>query len=124
QLLVTAEENKAEKSKWTGRNYNRLYLTNEGFSKFEPFAGEIMKKYDNGTPTFNSTRNQIYLTVVNEQSLDERNVNTFKLKIVSSVFENGKWSATQDFPYDDKAYNTAYPTLSKDGKYLVFASDM
>lgn len=124
QLLVTSEESRTDKSKWTGRSYNRLYLTTENFSKFEPFAGEIMKKYDNGTPTFNSARNQMYFTVVNEQSLDERNVNTFKLKIVSSVFENGKWSATQDLPNDDKSYNTAYPTLSKDGKYLVFASDM
>lgn len=124
KLLVTAEESKTGKSKWTGRSYNRLYLTTDAFSKFEPFAEEIMKKYDNGTPTFNTACNQMYLTVVNEQSLDEHNVNTFKLKIVSSIFENNKWSATVDLPYDDKAYNTAYPTLSEDGKYLVFASDM
>lgn len=124
QLLVTAEESRSDKSKWTGRSYNKLYLTTESFSRFESFAGEIMKKYDNGTPAFNSARNQMYFTVVNEQSLDERNVNTFKLKVVYSIFENGKWSATQDLPNDDKAYNTAYPTLSKDGKYLVFASDM
>jgi len=124
QLLVTAEEGKTGKSKWTGRSYNRLYLTTEGFSTFDPFAEEIMKKYDNGTPAFNSIGNQMYLTVVNEQSLDEKNVNTFKLKIVSSIFENNKWSATQDLAYDNKSYNTAYPTLTDDGKYLVFASDM
>jgi len=123
QLLVTAEGGKGEKSKWTGRSYNRLFLSNESFNDLQPFAGDIMQRYDNGTPCFNSLKNQMYFTTVNENALKETDVNTYKLKIVSSIYDNGKWAAVNDFSYNDIACNTAYPALSKDGKYLIFSSD-
>lgn len=123
QLLVTAEAGKEEKSKWTGRSYNKLFLTDETFNKLEPFASEIMQRYDNGTPCFNNLKNQMYFTAVNENSLKESDVNTYKLKIVTSIYENEKWAAINDFSYNDIGCNTAYPALSKDGKYLIFSSD-
>jgi len=124
KLIVTAEKKKDNSNKWTGRSYTDLYITDTAFSSLDEYAANIMTDLDDGFPAFTNNGQTMYFTSVNRESIKENNINTRKLYIVWSDLKNGKWSSVNKFAYNSNAYNTAHPTISKDGNMLVFASDM
>lgn len=124
QILVTAENNKAQTSNWTGRGYTDIYATDESFEKLIPFAKEIMIKLDDGTPTFTDNGNTMYYTSIHDDFTKDGNINTQKLKIASASYDGTKWTLTNNFPYNSIQYKTAHPAISNDGNTLVFDSDM
>ena len=88
------------------------------------FSEVINSDYVEGPFCF--AANTMYLTksnmVNNKQkySLD----NSLKLKIFTSKNVNGEWSSPQRLNFPAGDYNYCHPTVSQDGKVMIFASDM
>ena len=124
QILLTAENNKAITSNWTGRGYTDLFTTDHSFEKLTPFAKEIMIKLDDGTPAFTDNGNTMYYTSIHDDFARDGNINTQKLMIAVATFDGSKWTKSSSFPYNSIQYKTAHPAISTDGNVLVFDSDM
>lgn len=123
-LIVTAENEVAGKSNWTGRGLTKLYLTDLNCTQLLPFATELMTKYSDGPVTFSKDLKTMYFTTVNEKSLQEQDVNTRKLQISSATLKQGKWEPVQLFKFNNSKYNVAHAALKHDGSMLIFSSDM
>lgn len=124
KLIVTAENNQATTSNWTGRGYTDIFTTDESFGKLTLFAKEVMTRVDDGTPAFTDNGNTMYYTSVHDDFVKNGNINTQKLKIAVARYEGSKWVAATDFPYNSVQYKTAHPAINADGNILVFDSDM
>ncbi len=121
-LLVTAENLGGPKFGWTGRGYTKLYMTSLDLSKLEPFATELMTRYNDGPASLSKDEKTIYLTSNNNKMLQEEDVSTRKLQISAALFNDGKWKLAGLFQFNSN-YNVAHPTLRNDGNLLVFSSD-
>ena len=123
-LIVTAENEVAGKSNWTGRGLTKLYLTDLNFTQLIPFATEVMTKHSDGPATFSNDLKTMYFTTVNEKSLEEQDVNTRKLQISAAALKQGKWEPVPLFKFNNSKYNVAHAALKQDGRMLLFSSDM
>ena len=94
----------------------------------------VSKKFHEGPLTWDPVQNDIYLTRSNYDSKkpvkgDDDEVN---LKIVKIAFTNGSKDDNGDFggkmvnntSFSSNEYSVAYPTITVDGNYMIFASDM
>jgi outer membrane protein OmpA-like peptidoglycan-associated protein len=52
-----------------------------------------------------------------------RNEN-IKLRIVMAKMIDGKWTAVEEFPYNNAAYSVGHPAINQSGDTLYFVSDM
>ncbi len=127
-VFVSSRESQAKDRThtWTGNPFLTLYYAqgkDANLRSAELFSKEIQSKFNDGPACFNKEGNQLYLTR-NSSSLSNRSDRVVKLKIVTSKFEDGKWSEPTDLPFISNQYNTAHAWLAKDGIRLYFASDM
>lgn len=122
-LLVTAENSEGSKNQWTGRGNTKLYLTDFSVNKLEPFATELMSKYNDGPAVLTNDNRTIYFTTVNKKSVQEQDVNTSKLQISSGILIDSRWQPADLFKFNDRSFSVAHPALRSDGDMLVFASD-
>jgi outer membrane protein OmpA-like peptidoglycan-associated protein len=121
---------KKKKDSWTADYYSSLYAA--GLSKENIlsdvffFPKEIQTQYHESTPAFSKDGKTMYFTRSNylnnkeQKSLD----NIMMLKIYRATFENGKWGAITELPFNNNQYNCAHPALSPDEKSLYFVSNM
>ncbi len=99
-------------------------LTNLKAEKIAPFSKKINGPYHDGPVSFSFDRTKLYLTrveYVNKRS--SKFVNRAKLFVFDRT-ENGGWSQPQPFKYNNDAYSIGHASVSKNGMYLFFASDM
>ncbi|MGV6860205.1 MAG: OmpA family protein [Putridiphycobacter sp.] len=93
-------------------------------SNANPFQKrKFNKKYHEGPVTFNKEETKMWFTRnnYNGKSLD----GTIKLQLYSSEKdEEGKWSKPVAFPLNSNEYSVGHATVSNDGEWLYFASDM
>lgn len=70
--------------------------------------------------------NTMYLTKSNMVNNKQRysQDNSLKLKIFTSKNVNGEWSQPERLNFPSGDYNFCHPTVSQDGKVMIFASDM
>jgi len=88
------------------------------------FSEEINSDFIEGPFCF--AANTMYLTrsnVVNNKQKYSQD-NTLKLKIFSSKQVNGTWSNPERINIPAGDFNFCHPTVSQDGKVMIFASDM
>ena len=97
KFIVTAENNKSNKSNWTGRGYTDIFITDNNFQELIPFAKEVMIKLDDGTPAFTDNGNTMYFTTVHDEFTVNGNINTQKLKIGVARFDGTKCSSAEFF---------------------------
>ncbi|MGQ0827188.1 MAG: OmpA family protein [Bacteroidota bacterium] len=92
--------------------------------KAKPFSHHINTNFHDGPVCFNAEQNIMYLTRVNYvvNKKDKDFVNRPKLYI--AILEGKKWSKAKPFQYNNDAYSIAHPSISADGQWLFFASDM
>jgi len=92
------------------------------------FAKDITTWLNEGPATFNEDQTvMFYSGNIEPKNLTKKDkVKIYKLGIFEAHLENGIWLKKNDFPYNssNNKYNVAHPTLSKDGKTLIFASNM
>lgn len=87
------------------------------------FSRKLNKKYHDGPVAFNSEETKMYLT---RNNYDEKSSDgAIKLKLFSAdLNEDGSWSELQAFPYNSPEYSIGHASITKDGKWMYFASDM
>ena len=95
----------------------------EGIAVAHPLRGKIKTTYHEGPAillpegSLMFTRNN-YNNKVAQKSTTGIN----KLKIYTATGEN--WDKISSFAYNNNEYSTGHPTISADGKILIFSSDM
>ena len=108
--LYTAERNPADGS-----------LFNETV-----FLPNVMTKYHEATASFDATGKTIYYSTnivkKNKLVIDESKTNNFQ--IVKGDIVNNKLENPQKVFFDSDDYSVGHPSLSEDGRWLFFASDM
>ncbi|WP_430810055.1 MULTISPECIES: OmpA family protein [unclassified Carboxylicivirga] len=81
------------------------------------FSKNLESDYHVGATAFTSDYKRIYYTKpVRIRGGDSR------LKIFTSEFDGSEWVNERELSINDNAYNTAYPAVSPDNKYLYFSS--
>ncbi|MCK7528792.1 MAG: hypothetical protein MZV64_70190 [Ignavibacteriales bacterium] len=88
---------------------------------------QLNSSFNEGPATFNDRQNTIYFTRNNNVQKKFRNIIDRKNKLgiyYSKQSREGDWSLPQAFQYNNAEYNVAHPSLSEDGNYLYFSSDM
>lgn len=117
--------------KWNNQPFLNLYVgernVNDGNIYNDIlFLKNVMTKYHEATATFSADLKTIYYTtniVVNKKlTLDESRTNNFH--IIKGQIEEGKLIKPESVFFYSKNYSNGHPSLSEDGRWLFFASDM
>ena len=113
---------------WTSDSYLKLYTTeNAGFGvnlKPKIFMGDLNSKYNDGPLCFSKDYNTVYFTRNNSSKKAISTENTFKLKIFEAGLNQNGFDRVTELPFNSNNHNCAHPSISADGNYLFFASDM
>lgn len=137
QLVFVSERTKDmvnnNKYSWNKEPYLNVYASEmktaaDGktvFSKkIKSFSWTINTNYHDGPVCFNNEQNTMYLTRVNYvvNKKDKSFIN--RPGIYISTLKGSSWSKAKPFQYNNESYSVAHPSLSADGQWLYFASDM
>jgi len=124
---------------WSGKYFTQLYHVNQldtTNSTAEIFnSNSISKKFHEGPIAFDSTSNELYFTRSNYENTkpikgSDDAVNLKILKVPFSLEDvkgenfNASLEIKNNLIFSSDDYSVAYPAISKDGKTLIFASDM
>ena len=114
--------------KW---NWNRLPFL-DLYQADKSSNGELMdakqlqksfnKRYHEGPVCFNDDETIMYFTRNNYKGRSVEGI--IKLQIFSSKKEYGEWQNEVPFTLNSSEYSVGHPSISADGKWLYFASDM
>lgn len=122
-------------STWTGESFLELYEVvrkkENGvytYSRPEKYAKNINSKYHDAAVSFSKKKDEIFFTRNNliGSKVGKSDEGIIKLKVFSakSAGEEGKWGELESLPFNSDEYSVAHPSLSGDGMFLYFASDM
>jgi outer membrane protein OmpA-like peptidoglycan-associated protein len=87
-------------------------------------SNKVNSKYHDGPAFYSFAQNTLYITRTNMKGgkpVRDKNGNV-NLKIYESKYENGQWTAAQEWRYNNNDYSTGHATLSKDGQTMYFVS--
>lgn len=114
---------------WNNQSFSNFYIATIGedgkLSNPERFAKELNSAYDESTPIFSKDGKFMYFTRSNylkKKGKDQEG--TTRLKVYRAELVDEKWTNVTELPFNSDAYSVAHPALSKDDKFLYFASDM
>ncbi len=128
--VVFASSREGVKPIYRRWNWNKLpfldtYLADANKGNLEnpqQFNKKVNKKFHEGPVAFNKEGDLMIFTRNNykEKAADK----VTRLKMFSSKLEDGKWTKEQPLPYNSPDYSVGHASISADGKWLYFASDM
>ena len=130
QLLFVstrASRQTARTDAWLNDNFMDLYLAEmdrEGnLLRVKNFDLKLNSRYHEGPSTFTSDLQRIYFTRNNylQGKRGKSQERVTMLKIYTAQKVNGKWTNIQSLPFNGENFNTCHPTLSADGRVMVFA---
>jgi outer membrane protein OmpA-like peptidoglycan-associated protein len=135
-LLYTStgfEENTGHKvNQWTGGSYSDIRQFQRDSTEVFVLFNEVEKintTYNDGIFTIDPETEQFYYTRNNYnpyKAFNRKGLNSdhhMNLKIYVAESDLGQINDIREFAYNSSEFNTAHPTISPDGKYLVFVSD-
>lgn len=131
-IVFASSRNKTKwinkKHGWTSDSYLKLYTTeNIGmgvYAKPIVFMGDLGSKFNDGPICFTKDNNTVYFTRNNASKANISSENTYKLQILEAGLNENGFDQVTILPFNNNDYNCAHPSLSSDGNYLFFASDM
>lgn len=128
-LFASSREGvKPIRRKW---NWNRLPFldiyqasveTDGELSNAKAFKRTLNKKYHEGPIAFNA--DETLMTFTRNNYEDKSSDDIIKLKIFTSKMIDGDWEKPVAFPLNNKDYSVGHPSISADGNWMYFASDM
>jgi len=116
-FMYTSEKG-SKKDHWTGRSYTNIFFVTSGEKPV--MIDGIAGKYHNGNPSFIDENHMIFTRNNTKKTKD----GSYNLILKEAIKEKGEWKLSKDFPYNKESFNVAYPTVSTDGKIMIFSSDM
>ncbi len=123
------------KDVWSQRPFTQIFHvdvsdTTKSKKGAEAYNSDINKQYHEGPMSWDRKENDMYITRSNYSGKkpvfgDNREVN-LKIFKVAYIPEKSKFGSVMvdNLSFDDKNYSVCYPSVTPDGNYLVFASDM
>jgi outer membrane protein OmpA-like peptidoglycan-associated protein len=119
-------------NRWAGGQvfYDIFYADYDSVTKklgeAKSFEGKIISNYHEGPMAFDSTFNKIIFTRNNFLKRTKTSeTGIMKLNLFeSTISSENAWGKSTRLPFDSPEYSCGHPTLTKDGKFLIFASDM
>ncbi|MFP9113033.1 OmpA family protein [Flavobacterium sp. RHBU_3] len=107
--------------------YQSTYNANGTVSEPVPVS-DVNTKWHDGPAAVTADGNTMYFAsesfVEKEFVKDKKaNIKQGQVYLYKAVKVNGKWDKIQELPFNDKKWSTGNPSISKDGKWLYFASD-
>lgn len=127
QLYFTSSNEKAtgeNKSEITGMKKSDIYYSKKDekgeWTRPEPAEGELNSEHDEGIVAFSPDGQTMYLTVARRSPTSSTSV-----EIYTSRRSDATWSQPQKFEITaDTLSAVGHPSVSPDGTYLYFTSDM
>lgn len=127
QLYFTSSNEKAmgeNRSEITGMKKSDVYFSKKNekgeWQRPEPVEGELNSEHDEGIVAFSPDGQTMYLTVARRSPTSNTTVEIF-----TSQRSDASWSQPQKFEITgDTLSAVGHPSVSPDGRYLYFASDM
>ena len=116
---------------WNKQPFLSLYVAernaaDESLFNSAVFLPNVMTKYHEATATFSPDWKTIYYTtnIVDKKKLviDVKQTNNFQ--IIKGAMEGDNIVKSEKVFFDSPKYSVGHPSLSEDGKWLFFASDM
>ena len=125
--FASSRENKAvggKNSNITGIRNNDIFFARRNalgeWDNIEPVEGDINTMEDEGSPSFSPDGKVMYFTRCPYVKGESHGA-----QICKSVRSGGKWGKAQEVKLSkDSSVTFAHPTVSPDGKYLYFVSDL
>lgn len=105
--------------------YDICSVNESDYSDFEKLKGNVNSVYSEGPFTIDRTTNEMYVTR-QKMHLDEFVANknfVVELEILKAKLDGDKWKLVEPFKYNVDGYSVGHPTISEDGKILVFAAN-
>jgi peptidoglycan-associated lipoprotein len=102
---------------WTGSKFTDLYLIENNTAK--NFDKEINTPFNDATASFTGDFGEVFFT----RSGGKENETTYYTQIFTSKKISGTWTTPEVLPFCKDKVNYSTPSVSKDGKTLLFASD-
>ena len=89
---------------------------------------EFITRYHDGPVSWCAKTGELFITQSNYVDPDVfykpfRNEDV-KLRIVIAKRQNGYWTVTEEFPYNNPKFSVGHPAINQSGDTLIFASDM
>ncbi|RAU84347.1 flagellar motor protein MotB [Pontibacter arcticus] len=142
--LTGTRNEEAKRYGWTGNGYVQMYfakaLTDTSWSAPAPLPNSINTAYHNGPAAFLEQDHVLYFTRTHMVKSRVGKVNAdptnwFKgatgggrinrLGLYTAERKGEKWGDVKPFKYNNtEEYSIGHPAVTKDGKFLYFASDM
>ncbi|MFC4817011.1 OmpA family protein [Flavobacterium sp. GCM10023249] len=116
---------------WNEQPYLAMYVADRNGSdgslfNEQPFLSDIASKYHDATITFSNDLKTFYYTTNtmkgNRLKNDKKGTNNFQ--IIKATIENDKSTKGEKLFFNSLDYSVGHPSLSPDGKWLFFVSDM
>ncbi len=128
-LFASSREGvKAIRRKWNGNEkpfldiYEAKRIEENELNAVSLFNKRLNKRFHEGPICFDNTQTKMVATTNNYRGKGEDGI--IKLKLVISELKNGKWQKPVEFQYNSIEYSVGHATISKDNKWMYFASDM
>lgn len=113
---------------WSDNPFLDLYISvqnDTSFSEPMPIEGNVNKEFHEGPVAFDTSYTTMYFTRNNYIKKKKKSrEGIMKLKVFKAVYKDNKWEEIADLPFNSDEYSVGHPTLTPDGKYMYFASDM
>ncbi len=116
---------------WNQQPFLSLYvaeknLSNGSLFNQKLFLDEVNSNYHDATLTFSSDLKTFYYTTntLNKKKLKNDASGTNNFQIIKAWLEDGKVTKTEKLFFNSLDYSVGHPSLSADGKWLFFVSDM
>jgi outer membrane protein OmpA-like peptidoglycan-associated protein/tetratricopeptide (TPR) repeat protein len=129
-LVVSSRRNALIKNYWSwdGTNFLDLYRVRKSSNRIDYFSPSVNSKYHEGPLCFNLDYSKVYFTRNNikkgKERRDEKGIQNLKIYIADVSIKDGSWTNIKELAFNSKDYSIGHPTISRDGKYLYFVSDM
>lgn len=113
---------------WSSTPFLDLYVSEQNDTSFSdpvPLPGNVNKEFHEGPVAFDTSYTTMYFTrnnYIKKKKKSQEGI--MKLKIFKAVYKDNKWEEIADLPFNSDEYSVGHPTISPDGKWLYFASDM
>lgn len=111
---------------WTDAKYTDLFMVDpSNGNKVSKVSRKINTSYHEGSAVYSSNENLMYFTrnnVISGNTKDDENMN-IRLQLMESTLIEGKWSKPKKLNFNNDNYSCAHPAISKDNKFMIFASD-
>ncbi|ASS49880.1 MAG: hypothetical protein A3D31_09885 [Candidatus Fluviicola riflensis] len=116
---------------WKNERFLDLYAGKSGqeqeIANPELITRRVNSRYHEGPLCFSANGQRVYFTRNNiskgKKRNDQQGIQNLKL-YMADVQADGSWENETEFALNSRDYSVGHPSLSPDGKYLYFASDM